>query len=259
MGDGNNTACTGNNRKKDDETNNGIDDAVRPHSLAMGQFALLVKKDCHYNNDYTNSQKMKKEPNDITTTTTTTSSMNNNNKNNNNNNNNNNTKTKKKKSIWPLFHSDKWCPPGTTIPLTHQSPLFITSSSTNNNNGSTSVNSSSSTIHTCSDKICRWNCLGLQGSLLSSLICGGETSTSTNTNTISTLLSNDTNIQSNSNDKIMIDKLKNEKKEVTFNRIVQQQQQQQQQPVYLSSIVVGRKFASSMENRAICCRAVGFN
>ena len=52
----------------------------------------------------------------------------------------------KKQMQWPLHAKTDWCPPGTTT-----------------------VWSGQGRIHTCSDKLCRWNLLGLQGSLLSSL------------------------------------------------------------------------------------------
>jgi hypothetical protein len=122
------------------------------HSIALGQFALLVKKD-----PFSHSS----------TTTAATAAADNNAK---------QTKNEKKPAKqWPANQTTSWCPPGTTT-----------------------VWSGQGCLHTCSDKICRWNCLGLQGSLLASLL---------------------------------------------------------QEPLYMSSLVVGRKFTECICRRAVCCRA----
>jgi len=118
---------------------------INDHSLHLGNFALLVKKDCSLKADH--------EVDD--------------------------SHIPMKQKTWPANVNDDWCPPGTSVPhLGHGS------------------------IHTCSDKICRWNCLGLQGSLLASLL---------------------------------------------------------EKPLYMDSLTVGRKFTRCISQRAVCCRACGYN
>jgi Adenosine-deaminase (editase) domain len=124
------------------------------HSLQLGQFVLLCKKD--------NSPVQDNDGEDAVTYGSDTAET------------PNPTLLSAREAAWPCHKNDDWCPAGTTTVWTGRGSL-----------------------HTCSDKIARWNMLGLQGGYVAPFLS---------------------------------------------------------KPLFLSTLVVGRKFSSVTCRRAVCCR-----
>ncbi|KAL7544645.1 hypothetical protein ACHAWF_008020 [Thalassiosira exigua] len=107
-----------------DEWHEQVHPPVEAHSIRLGQFSLLVKKDGSIPRDI-NDSKQSPTREDMP------------------------ERARKRRKPWPCREDDNWCPPACSIPHFDKG-----------------------TIHSCSDKICRWNCLGVQGALLAPMLEG---------------------------------------------------------------------------------------
>lgn len=107
---------------------NQIHGPLNAHSIQLGQLSLLLKKSQIYPQNNNDSKKIKTslEQHVVQNDKTEMSHS--------------NGKNSRKKKAYPADENDTWCPPGTTIV-----PFAPDKGS----------------IHSCSDKICRWNCLGM--------------------------------------------------------------------------------------------------